>query len=66
MATDNDSPVIKFDLPKNMLIVGSTQSGKTQFVKRLLLNHENAFKQKVGLIIYCYGAWQPAFEEMEV
>jgi hypothetical protein len=60
-----ESPAIKLDLPKNMLVVGSTQSGKTQFVKRLLLNHENAFKQKVGLIIYCYGAWQPALEELQ-
>jgi hypothetical protein len=69
MASDGciecEGPVIKFDLPKNMLVVGSTQSGKTQFVKRLLLNHENAFVQKVGLIIYCYGAWQDSFEELE-
>jgi hypothetical protein len=56
---------MQFDLPKNMMIVGSTQSGKTQFVNRLLLNHRNAFKQSVALIIYCYGAWQPALDELE-
>jgi hypothetical protein len=58
-------PILKFDLPKNIMVVGSTQSGKTQFVKRLLLDHENIFSSPVGLIIYSYGAWQSAFEELE-
>jgi hypothetical protein len=46
------------------MVVGSTQSGKTQFVKKLLLDHANIFNSPVGLIIYSYGAWQSVFEEL--
>jgi len=55
----------KFNLPKNILVVGSTQSGKTEFVKKLLLQTEKVFTQKICKIIYCYGAWQPTFEILE-
>lgn len=55
---------IDIDLPKNMLIAGSTQSGKTHFVKRLLLESERVFKPRIDRIIYSYGAWQPIFDEL--
>lgn len=55
----------KFALPKNILVVGSTQSGKTEFVKRLLLDSKRNFNPDISKIIYCYGAWQPAFETLE-
>lgn len=60
-----DQQTFGFNLPKNMLVVGSTQSGKTEFVKKLLLNAERVFTPKVHKIIYCYSAWQPSFETLE-
>lgn len=56
---------LKISLPKNFLIVGSTQSGKTQFIKRLLLNADEVFTLPVERVIYCYGAWQPAYDELQ-
>lgn len=52
-------------LPKNFLIAGSTQSGKTHFIKRMLLEAESLFFPKFDRIIYCYGAWQPMFDELQ-
>jgi hypothetical protein len=62
---EKDLSLGRFNLPKNILVVGSTQSGKTEFVKKLLLQSEKVFTPKVCKIIYCYGAWQPAFEILE-
>ena len=42
----------QFELPKNILVSGSSQAGKTFFVKNLLLNHEEMFKPQVNKIIY--------------
>jgi len=57
--------VTKFELPKNMLVVGSTQAGKTCFVHRLLLQHAEMFTQKVSRIIYCFSVWQEKYEQLE-
>lgn len=61
----DDFSIIPFTLPKNFLIVGSTQCGKTQFIKRLIMEKDAMFKPVPERVIYCYSAWQPAYEEME-
>ena len=57
--------VLPFSLPRTMLIVGATQSGKTQFIKRLLLEREAMFTPVPDRIIYCYTVWQEAYDELE-
>lgn len=48
--------------PSTCLVAGPTGSGKTNFVRRLL-RHE-MFTPAPSRVIYCFGAWQQAFEEM--
>ena len=55
----------KFDLPKNILVVGSTQAGKTFFVQNLLIHHNEMFTQEVNKIIYCFSVWQDKYAQLE-
>ncbi|GFX04572.1 uncharacterized protein TNCV_901001 [Trichonephila clavipes] len=48
--------------PSSMLISGSSNSGKTYFVKKLL-DYE-MFKPTPSKIIWCYGAYQTLFDEI--
>lgn len=57
--------VPKISLPKNLLVVGCTQAGKSHFVKKLLLDSEAIFTPSVSRIIYVYGAWNDGFIELE-
>ena len=52
-----------FHGPSNIMITGCTSSGKTTFVKKLL-DHPTLFEPQPNKILYCYGAWQPLFNEM--
>ena len=57
--------LIPFTLPQNMSVQGSTQAGKTEFVKRLLLNYKTMFTPLVNKIIYVYSVWQGKFDHLE-
>ena len=47
-------------------ICGTTGSGKTQWVYKLLKNAKGMFVQDPPeSILYCYGVWQDLFEDME-
>ena len=52
-----------FITPTTIIISGATGSGKTTWLKKLL-KHQNLFSTKPEKIIYCYGVWQEAFEDM--
>lgn len=64
MAVHMDS-LTRFELPKNILVVGASQTGKTHFVKKLLMHHTSMFRPEVNKIIYCYTVWQQKYEELE-
>ena len=53
-----------FHCPASIMISGCTSSGKTTFVKKLL-EHPELFEPPPQKILYCYGAWQPLFEDMK-
>ena len=48
-----------------MSITGTTGSGKTTWLYRLLQNKDSMFSNPPTSILYCYGAWQPLFNDME-
>ena len=58
------SGTFRFKCPSNTLIAGSTQSGKTRFVRRVLENAGDMFDRKIDHILYYYGVYQPLFTEM--
>ena len=56
--------LILFRNYSNILISGSTQSGKTQFTKKLLINAHKMFVTPPSHILYSYSHWQPAYDEL--
>jgi hypothetical protein len=55
---------IPFTFPANICIYGATQSGKTTFVLRLLQHSDVMFTKTPRRIMYCYGAWQNAYDTL--
>ena len=56
-------PRLKHPFPA--LVAGPTCCGKTQFVKRLLEAGEDMIDGAPENIIWCYGMYQPAYDEMQ-
>lgn len=42
-----------FTLPVRVLLAGSSQSGKTTFIRDLLMNKDKYFDQEVKKVVYC-------------
>ena len=51
--------------PFTCLVSGPTCCGKTEFVKKLVQSRDWCIDQPVQDIIWCYGEWQPAYEELK-
>ena len=49
----------------SIMVCGATSSGKTIWTYKVLQNL-NVFKHPPEAILYCYGVWQPLFEDMEM
>jgi len=55
-----------FEGPSTFSISGTTGSGKTTWLKKLLLAKDELFPENPPQkILYCYGIWQSLFDEME-
>lgn len=48
-----------------MVVTGSTCSGKTTWLFRLLRHKDVMFRNPPEKVLYCYGIYQPLYEEME-
>jgi len=57
--------LIPFKTPTSIMISGPSQSGKTVLTKRILMNRHEMFDQEIGQIVYCYGAYQPGFTQLQ-
>lgn len=55
-----DETILKLKHPSTILISGPTGSGKTEFVKELVLR--NWFNPPIERIIWVYGEWQKVYE----
>ena len=60
--------LIKMKYPNTMIIAGATCSGKTTWLTRLLTEKQDVFEEgsEKWNILYCYGIYQKAYEEMEL
>lgn len=54
-----------FNAPTTMSISGTTGSGKTTWVLKLMQHSSQMFSLKPQKILYCYGIWQELFNTME-
>lgn len=57
--------LIKFECPSTCIIAGSSSSGKTTFLFRLLKNAKHMFEKVPKKIIYCYSTYQPLYDDMK-
>jgi hypothetical protein len=57
---------LKFKIPSGMIISGPSNSGKTQFLLKLLRNAEQMFEPPPKCIIYCYGEYHDYIPELEI
>jgi hypothetical protein len=55
---------IPFTSPSNICLYGATQAGKTTFVLRLIDHADVMFTNPPKRILYAYGAWQPAYDQI--
>ena len=53
-----------FVCPTTISVSGVTQSGKTTWIKNLLKYKKTMFEPPPVKILYCYGVWQLAFENV--
>ncbi|KAK6175873.1 hypothetical protein SNE40_014250 [Patella caerulea] len=55
---------VRLKTPFTCMISGPTQSGKSQLVRRLILELPQVVDQPIDRIVWCYGVWQPLYEEL--
>ena len=51
--------------PFALICCGPTGSGKTQFVKRMILEGKSVVDKPSGLILWLYGEYQDAYDELK-
>ena len=49
----------------NIMVSGQTQSGKTYFTSKLLMQCDHMFKEPPKMILYYFKHWQPLYDKME-
>ena len=60
-----DGNDLKFRDFSNILISGCSQSGKTEFTKKLLMHSDQMFLTPPDVCMIVYSHWQKAYEELQ-
>lgn len=55
---------LKWRHPFTAVVAGPTGCGKTQFVLKLIKNAATVMTPPPSRIVYCYGSWQGAFDNL--
>lgn len=55
----------RWTTPLNILLAGPSQSGKTQYVSKLIKHFPWLLDRPMQKIVFCYAVWQPAYDEMK-
>ena len=63
--TDPSQPLtnMTFQHPFSMMVTGPSQSGKTEWTRKLLLSP--LIQQPTERILWCFGQWQPLYEQLQ-
>ena len=59
-----EADVLKFKHPFTFCVIGPTGSGKTVFLKNLLIKHKSLIIPNVQKILYFYSIWQPIYTDI--
>ena len=52
--------------PFTCIVSAPTKSGKTEFVKKLVLNSKEMIEPSPQLVYWAYTEWQPAYDELKL
>ena len=52
--------------PASFFVAGASSSGKSTWVKKLVVNRQFMFDRNIEKIIWCYAHWQDMFEDNEL
>ena len=61
----NKKAVLPFKTPTTIVVVGPSQSGKSTFIHRILIEADGMFEENTDRILFCYQEWQPTYDIME-
>ena len=61
----NKKAVLPFKTPTTIVVVGPSQSGKSTFIHRILMEADGMFEENTDRILFCYQEWQPTYDIME-
>jgi hypothetical protein len=61
----NEDNCFKFMAPFTMIICGATMSGKTELVRKIVVNSDKIIKPKPENIVISYSADQPVYRDLE-
>jgi len=56
--------IVKFRAACTMMVCGPTNSGKTEWIKKLLIHSDIMFSEPVESILYCYGVYQEKYDDI--
>ena len=59
------SVAVQFESPTTLFVGGSTQCGKSQFIRKIIINKDVLFKNPPQKVYYCYGAWQELYDQLQ-
>ena len=59
----NNMTNMTFQHPFSMMVTGPNQSGKTEWMRKLLLS--SLIQPSPQCILWCFGQWQPLYEELQ-
>ena len=62
-SVDGPDEEVTFQHPFSMVVSGPSGSGKTEWTRKLLLS--NMIRPAVERIIWCFGQWQPLYDELQ-
>ena len=55
---------LKLQHPATFCVAGPTGCGKTHWVSKLIRHRQHVFSEPPERILWCYGQYQPAYEEL--
>lgn len=60
-----DEPVLKIRSPSTIMVSAPTRGGKSVLMYNILKHVSVMFDKPVAKIIYCYGVYQPLYDDMK-
>jgi hypothetical protein len=65
MVEQGETYDVTWKVPFSAILAGPSRSGKSHFIKKLLLNMDVMYDKKPAYTIFYYASWQDTYDEMK-